>query len=82
MLASTQTVVKQSPPATTISTYQNDEKNQPFMFAIDYLSGHPDLILNSTSLNISVYVNTLQGPTIQNRTVTNQTIAMIVLKTN
>ena len=76
MIASSQSVISQTPPPTTISTFQNDEENQPFMFAIDYLSGHPGMVLNNTSLNISVYVNSLEGPTIMNRTMTNKTISM------
>ena len=59
MQATSETIIDQSPPLTTISTYQNVTTNQPFMFAIDYLSGHPDLVLNSTSLNIKVYKSVL-----------------------
>ena len=46
------------------------------MFAIDYLTGHPDLVLNASSLNIKVFVNTLEGTTIRNRVETNMTINM------
>ena len=76
MHATTQTTINQSPPLTTISTFQNNTQNQPFMFAIDYLSGHPGLILNSSSLSIKVYTSILEGPTVRNRTMTNHTINM------
>ena len=76
MHATSQTIISQSPPLTTISTYQNDTTNQPFMFAIDYLSGHPDLVLNSSSLNIKVYTSILEGPTVRTRTMRNETINM------
>ena len=46
------------------------------MFAIDYLTGHPNLVLNASSLDIKVFVNTLEGTNIKNRVETNMTINM------
>ena len=74
MMSSLQSVISPSPPPTTISTYQNDEENQPFMFAVDYVYDNPNLNINSSNFNISVFVNALEGPTISNRTRTNHTI--------
>ena len=43
MIGSMQSVISPSPPPTTISTYQNDEENQPFMFAVDYVYDNPNM---------------------------------------
>ena len=69
-----QSVISSSPPPTTISTYLNDEENQPFMFAVDYVNDNPNMVFNNSKLSISVFVNTLEGPTIASRTRKNRTI--------
>jgi hypothetical protein len=46
------------------------------MFAVDYLSGQPELDLSNSSLTIRSYTNTLEGSIITRRTGVNTSIAL------
>jgi hypothetical protein len=69
-----QTIVSQTPPPTLLTTYQSQNANQPFMFAIDFVSGHPQYNLTHYPFDIKAFTNTLSGGLVRQRTGLNTTI--------
>ena len=69
IIVSSQTIVSETPPLTSVTTRQTDTNLHPFMFAFDYLSGNPQLNASSLPFNITAYTdNVTGGLSSQNRT--------------
>ena len=64
------TIIDNSPPLTTVNTFDNYGDTKPFMFAFNLYAGNPKISRNDTSFTIKAYVDHIVGGYSGNRTTT------------